>query len=130
MIQKLKKKKKVGTFSRKILPHSVDILKCRSSFIYTFYPFIHSTLLISNFGSLQLTGGKCILIIERCTTLNFLCKPTFLFKSREKSIQNTSLLVEYIKKDHFSESKWTKIVRNEDQKFLIPLSIEHIVSYC
>lgn len=68
---KVKKKKKVGTFSRKILPHNVDILKCRTSFIYTFYPFIHSTLLISNFGSIQLTGGKCILIIEKCITLNF-----------------------------------------------------------
>lgn len=56
------KVKKIGTFSRKILPHNVDILKCRSSFIYTFYLFIHSTSLISNFGSIQLTGGKCILI--------------------------------------------------------------------
>lgn len=79
--------KKSWHFLRKILPHNVDILKCRSSFTYTFYPFIHSTLLISSFESIWLTGGKCIFIIGKCIKLNFfLSEPKFLFRSSQREV--------------------------------------------
>lgn len=85
-----KVEKNVGMFSRKILPHNVDILKCASSFIYTVYPFIHLTFLISNFKSIWLTGGKCILMIGKCFMLNFVSKSN-LKTVEEKSIQSISL---------------------------------------
>lgn len=88
---KVEKNKKMflGTFSRKILPHNVDMLKCRSLFTYTFYPLIHSTLLISSFEYIWLTGGECMFIIGKCIKLIFFNPNQHFFSEilKEKSIQ-------------------------------------------
>ena len=88
---KVEKNKKMflGTFSRKILPHNVDMLKGRSLFTYTFYPLIHSTLLISSFEYIWLTGGECMFIIGKCIKLIFFNPNQHFFSEilKEKSIQ-------------------------------------------
>lgn len=113
-----KVEKNVGTFSRKILPHSVDILKYRSSFIYTFYPFIPSTLLISNFESIWLPGGKCILTIEKTYKLNFLSKPIFLFSSSQRELNPKFIITHLIdeKRTTCKKENGQKHMKNKDHK--------------